>query len=512
MSAVDESVPGQYDSDRTPGSTHVPHPLSRVDGVSIHQSEPATGILRDVVVLKESVTPHDLLVVTDDTPERRLPLPRAALVVLMDVLGLCAAALVVPSVAPWSAVAGAMTVALLALGGLYRPRLRLSILDDLPFLVGRSLAAVAVAGLAFLASGATGEAQSFARAMAAVLVAVPAARLVTYSVVHALRRRRIVTHRTLLLGSGPIAAELAVLLKTHREHGLTPIGYVDDTSSDEFGSQLGPRLGALPNLDEIIATYDVRVLLIAFAEASDTAIIDLLRSGSAARCDLFVVPRLFEVTGMLGVSDHIGAIPVIRLRRPRARGLSLAMKRSFDLVATSAALLLLSPVLLACAVAVRTTGPDIIFRQQRIGKDGKTFDLLKFRSMRPAEAAITGTAWRAVGDPRITRVGKFLRKTSLDELPQLWNILRGEMTVVGPRPERPFFVDQFTREVRDYGFRHRVPVGLTGLAQVSGLRGGDASIERRARYDNYYIDNWSLWTDVKVVLRTVREVTSAKGG
>ncbi len=152
----------------------------------------------------------------------------------------------------------------------------------------------------------------------------------------------------------------------------------------------------------------------------------------------------------------------------------------------------------------------MIFRQVRVGRDGRLFEVLKFRSMRPEAPGEADVRWSIAADERVGPVGRFIRRTSLDELPQLFNILRGDMTIVGPRPERPHFVEQFSGEWPHYTYRHRVPVGLTGLAQVSGLR-GDTSIDERARYDNYYIENWSLWLDVKVILRTVRQVLGARG-
>jgi lipopolysaccharide/colanic/teichoic acid biosynthesis glycosyltransferase len=156
------------------------------------------------------------------------------------------------------------------------------------------------------------------------------------------------------------------------------------------------------------------------------------------------------------------------------------------------------------------TGPGVIFRQQRVGQDGKVFECLKFRSMRPDSNDEAATRWSIARDDRVGPIGRFLRRTSLDELPQLWNIIRGDMTMVGPRPERPHFVDQFSAQHHRYADRHRMRAGLTGLAQVSGLR-GNTSIAERARYDNYYIENWSLWLDAKIMLRTFAEVLLARG-
>jgi lipopolysaccharide/colanic/teichoic acid biosynthesis glycosyltransferase len=191
---------------------------------------------------------------------------------------------------------------------------------------------------------------------------------------------------------------------------------------------------------------------------------------------------------------------------------SWSLKRAFDVALSALALVVLAPVLVACALAVRLEGgPGVIFRQARVGLDGHHFECLKFRSMRPASEAESATRWSVVGDQRVGPVGRVLRRTSLDELPQLWNILRGDMTLVGPRPERPHFVEKFSSELPRYDHRHRVPSGLTGLAQVSGLRGADTPISDRARFDNFYIENWSLWLDAKVLLRTITEVLFARG-
>ncbi|MCW2792548.1 MAG: pimB, partial [Nocardioides sp.] len=196
-------------------------------------------------------------------------------------------------------------------------------------------------------------------------------------------------------------------------------------------------------------------------------------------------------------------VAVMRLRRSGLRPHTLFLKRLVDVVLTTVALVVLSPVLLACAVAVRIeTGPGVIFRQTRVGIGGRNFTLFKFRSLKPATALESATEWNIDLDDRLGPVGRFLRRTSLDELPQLVNVLRGDMSLVGPRPERPFFVREFSQNRHRYHDRHRVQTGLTGWAQVNDLR-GDTSIDDRVRFDNYYIENWSLWGDVKIMFRTV---------
>jgi lipopolysaccharide/colanic/teichoic acid biosynthesis glycosyltransferase len=187
------------------------------------------------------------------------------------------------------------------------------------------------------------------------------------------------------------------------------------------------------------------------------------------------------------------------------------IKRGLDIAFAMTALIILSPMLITAALAVRMEGgPGVIFRQVRVGRDGKQFQLLKFRSMRPADECESQTRWCVATDDRVGPVGRFLRATSVDELPQLWNIVRGDMTLVGPRPERPHFVELFSAQYDRYAQRHRVQAGLTGFAQVSGLR-GDTSIAERARHDNFYIENWSLWLDIKIILRTFREVVLQRG-
>jgi exopolysaccharide biosynthesis polyprenyl glycosylphosphotransferase len=252
-------------------------------------------------------------------------------------------------------------------------------------------------------------------------------------------------------------------------------------------------------------------LLVADGSFEERALMDAVRTKACQNTDLFVVPRMHHFHTQTGMADHIGSIPIMRIRNPNLHGPVRLIKRGFDIAVAVMAVIVLLPILVAAALAVRIEGgPGVIFRQVRVGRDGKRFDLLKFRSMRPANESESQTQWSVATDNRVGPVGRILRCTSIDELPQLWNILRGDMTVVGPRPERPHFVEQFSTQFDRYAHRHRVQVGLTGLAQVSGLR-GDTSIADRALYDNFYIENWSFWLDIKIILRTFREVLFYRG-
>jgi exopolysaccharide biosynthesis polyprenyl glycosylphosphotransferase len=287
-------------------------------------------------------------------------------------------------------------------------------------------------------------------------------------------------------------------------------GFVDD--GDDFPAEAYvPRLGRLADLDIAVATTNVSTLLVADGNFDERALVDAVRTEECQTADLLVVPRMHHFHTQTGMADHIGSIPIMRIRNPNLRGPARLVKRGFDIAFAVAASIALLPLLVTAALAVRIEGgPGVIFRQVRVGRDGKHFHLLKFRSMRPADERESETEWCVATDDRVGPVGRFLRCTSIDELPQLWNILRGDMTLVGPRPERPYFVEQFSMQFDRYAHRHRVQAGLTGFAQVSGLR-GDTSIADRARYDNFYIENWSLWLDIKIILRTFREVFFHRG-
>jgi exopolysaccharide biosynthesis polyprenyl glycosylphosphotransferase len=287
------------------------------------------------------------------------------------------------------------------------------------------------------------------------------------------------------------------------------VGFVDD-GTPSIAEAFVPRLGRLADLDRVVGETGADVLLMADGAYADLDAHESVRTENCMSCDLLVVPRLHHFHTQTGRADHIGSIPVMRIRTPNLNGPGLALKRSFDIAVAALTLILVAPGLALVALAVRLEGPGVIFRQPRVGRNGQVFNVLKFRSMRPVDETESATNWSIATDDRVGKVGRILRRTSLDEVPQLWNIIRGDMTLVGPRPERPHFVEQFSAQYERYEHRHRVPAGLTGLAQVNGLR-GDTSIADRSRYDNFYIENWSLWLDVKIILRTITQVTFARG-
>jgi exopolysaccharide biosynthesis polyprenyl glycosylphosphotransferase len=461
------------------------------------------GNMRSTVVLPYISSP---------TAERTRPLRAWMLVLPVDLAALLAPLMWSQQYWKGTVAVALVSVGAFAIGDLYHPRRHLSVLDELPSLYFRFLAATAA--VAIVVAGrhdSFSYIDGFLRLAAVSAALLLPARTISRMVVLMARRRRWVEHGAIIVGGGPVAIELARLLRRYPQYGLRFAGFVDVASTAHDRRESMPLIGDLGDLENLVRYTECDVVIIADVDCPESKLLRAIRAPGLTKCDLWMVPRLREFHAAVGSPDHIGAIPVVPLHRPLLEGPKWAMKRTSDVIFASVALLLLSPVLLVCAAATYLEGGrGVIFHQQRIGRYGKAFNLMKFRSMRPADDTESQTNWNIGNDPRVGPIGKFMRRTSLDELPQLWNILRGDMTVVGPRPERPYFVDKFSVDYPEYAMRHRVPVGLTGLAQVSGLR-GDTPISDRARFDNYYIENWSLWLDVKVLLRTVGQVLRGGG-
>lgn len=397
----------------------------------------------------------------------------------------------------------------LRLGGMYRSRLSLSVLDDLPTimlacLVGVGVDAVLGPHQTSTVATVTAHAQLAATLLAALLIG----RTVAYAVVRWARRRGVVRHRVLVLGSGAVGRQLVEVLLDHPEFGLVPVGVLGADRTD-----VEPPvswLGTYRDLDELVRRYGVRDLVVAPADSeSDAELVSTLRRCERLQCQVFLVPRLQQLVGRSQDVELAWDIPLLRLGHASAfRSSTWHLKRVLDVTVATVCLLAAAPLLAVVALAVRLEGgPGILFRQQRVGLGGRSITVLKFRSMRPADRADEQTTWSIDSDPRVGPVGRFIRRTSLDELPQLWNVIRGDMSLVGPRPERHHFVDLFTAQIPTYHARHRVPVGMTGWAQIHGLR-GDTSIEDRVNFDNGYIEAWSLWMDVKILVRTVGHVVA----
>ncbi|MGO4442392.1 sugar transferase [Mycobacterium sp. 2YAF39] len=419
-----------------------------------------------------------------------------------------------------------VVVIVIATRGLYRQRLNHGFLDEFEP-VETSIAVAALATLAlmlFLVPRLdTGDAvgpyvrpsEMILRIWLAAAILIPAVRLLRSVLNRVLRRRFHVGVPALIVGSGPVAHQLVSRMRQVREYGLWPAGMLDDMRPDEEEAKMFdvPYLGTTGNLESAMRATRAEELIFAPSTLPDEQLARTAQLAQNLGMRVRVVPRLMDAVGVNTEIEHLGGVPLMVLNPVNPKGWQFAVKHAFDRTAALLGLVLISPLLIVLAIAVKLSSPGpIFFSQQRIGRDGKVFGCLKFRTMRIAEPAkpgfklSDGTAPGGVeGDDRRTRIGKIMRRISLDELPQLFNVLRGEMSLVGPRPERPEFVELFEMHVRRYGQRHRVKAGMTGWAQVHGLR-GQTSIADRAEWDNYYIDNWSLLLDFKILILTVLAV------
>ncbi|MEU4349589.1 exopolysaccharide biosynthesis polyprenyl glycosylphosphotransferase [Streptomyces sp. NPDC023838] len=395
--------------------------------------------------------------------------------------------------------------------GLYRGggiTMARGVLDEVPAIVFR--AAVAWCVLAAVRPGPALGLSVLAASCAVQTAVSVAARAGTYGV----RRRSAARSPRSALVVGPATAALRVTAALGRrpQGGIRPVGVVVPVLQPVPEPTGVPVLRTIEEVQRAVIQNSVRDILFTDPDAADHSHSVLLRQLEGWGCALWYVDTRAPGAGGGAVRGaQLAGFPV---RRVQAAGMSrpgFAVKRLLDLCVALPALLLAAPVLAVCAVLLRTSdGPGVVFRQERVGRDGRPFTLCKFRTLRPTDAHEAATRWSVADDARMSRTGHIMRLTSLDELLNLWNVVRGDMSLVGPRPERPYFVAQFGQTLPGYPARHRMPVGVTGLAQVEGLR-GDTSIEDRARYDNYYIDHWSPWQDVCVLLRTAASLVRPTG-
>jgi exopolysaccharide biosynthesis polyprenyl glycosylphosphotransferase len=427
-----------------------------------------------------------------------------AFLVLVDSVALLSAVAIAGSAPLTLAYAGAV---LLTLGAshAYRVRITLRALDETPWLAGRlAIALVLLAPLGLL----TDQTGVLLRvALIAVGLAVPG-RMIGFAILRRLRRSGALAEPAVIIGAGEMGAEIARVLREHRDYGIEPIGFLDSVS----GNLPLPVLGDVDELDRILERHDVRRVIVAFGAAREAELVTVLRTAVQYDVEVYIVPRFFDcgIAPEGPDSDDVHGIPLYRVRRAALRAPAWMLKRVLDVVVAGTILLVGAPIFGVVALAVKLSSPGpILFRQRRVGQGGREIDVLKFRTLRQNDDS--DIQWSVIGDARLTPIGRFLRRTSLDEVPQLWSVLRGDMSLVGPRPERPFFVRRFSADVDGYKDRHRLPVGLTGWAQIHGLR-GDTSIEKRARFDNHYIEHWSLWRDLVVLGRTAAEVLRGARG
>jgi exopolysaccharide biosynthesis polyprenyl glycosylphosphotransferase len=416
-----------------------------------------------------------------------------------------------------------LVMLLLYLRGLYRTRLRALVLDGVaPVVSAVSVAAMTVAMLGLFVNGRVPSQTDWVRTWLFALLALGAGRMVLSFAQRWARSRRLVGKPVLIMGAGLVGSQVARRLENHPEYGLTPVGFLDDDprSSAEVGGREMPVLGTVEDLDETVEQTGVRNLIVAFSSVADAHVSRLIQRCQELGIEVSVVPRMFDTINNRVGYDTVGGLPLMSFTTVSPRGVQFALKHAFDRAFALVLLVVLFPVILCTALAVRVSsrGP-VLFRQRRIGRDGKVFDLYKFRSMHlapPPQVELNDDDATALefllggdtapggveGHDRRTPIGRFLRRSSLDEVPQLLNVLRGEMSLIGPRPERPEFVELFNHDINRYDDRHRVKSGITGWAQVHGLR-GQTSLAERVEWDNYYIAHWSLGLDLKIFALTL---------
>ena len=324
----------------------------------------------------------------------------------------------------------------------------------------------------------------------------------------ALQQRGIGVHRVLIVGSGEMGIDCFKRLDREKVLlGYSILGLCGDEKPPlKEGDPDIQVLGGLDDIERIVHEKEVTDIFMALPPSNQKRALILLRKMEGLGVQMNIVPNIYSIiTSSIRVTDVAG-MPVVNLGPLPIHGWGGFIKSAFDKLAALLGILLLSPLYILVALAIKfdSKGP-IFYCQQRVGLDGKPFTIYKFRSMRVDAEVETGPVWATMDDPRKTRLGEFIRKYSIDELPQLWNVLKGDMSLVGPRPERPFFVQKFEKEIPQYMDRHVIKTGITGWAQVNGLR-GQCPIEERTRYDIWYIENWSLWLDILILARTVHVV------
>lgn len=392
---------------------------------------------------------------------------------------------------------------------MYHQRRALSRIDNMRNIIGAvTVGALLVSGIQELLFKNTGfdpvdyPRSMFFYAWVFSVAFVVAGRELHLSLVRFLRRHGVEQANLVIVGMGKIARDIARKIQNSPELGYKIIGMVNVGQKRRDSLYGIPVIGDAHELPYLIDAHRIEQVIIALPDARRSELLDLVGYCRRGRVDIKIYPDMFAYMARDLSVDDLGGTPLLTVRDIALRGWRLSLKRGMDILVASFGLVLLSPLMLLTAILIRWESPgSVFFTQERMGMDERPFQMIKFRSMR-LDAEANGPGWTVENDPRVTRIGKFMRRTNWDEIPQLINVLLGEMSLVGPRPERPIYVQQFRDRIPRYMERHREKSGMTGWAQVNGLR-GDTSIEERTVYDLWYVENWSLWLDITIIIRTV---------
>ncbi len=414
---------------------------------------------------------------------------------------------------------------------MYTQRGGRSLVDDLLGLFkGVVLGSLLVLAMAFFFKGLAFSRSFFGLFFLSTFIFLTAGRILARAFLRSALSRGGTGTRTLLVGTSPMRRRLLHLLRELPGLSYCPVGWLstpDDqdpdvqsgeetertTILDAAGRRKGPQqvqdiplLGSVDGIREVVLEHKVDLVVLTVPFEQLPLVKNVAKELANLNVDLQFVPDLMALHTSRMRLKEIGGIPFISVREEALSGADRIVKRSFDILASALGLILISPLLLLLALLVKLSSPGPVFYlQARMGRDGKEFNMVKFRTMRTGAEKASGPVWTTEQDPRVTGIGGFMRRFSLDEFPQLWNVLRGDMSLVGPRPERRVFVEEFSRTMPRYFERHRVQSGVTGWAQVHGLR-GNTSIEDRTLYDLHYVENWSLGLDIRILLMTIHHV------
>ncbi|MDP8237658.1 MAG: undecaprenyl-phosphate glucose phosphotransferase [Candidatus Hatepunaea meridiana] len=401
-----------------------------------------------------------------------------------------------------------LTLLSLQVGGLYRFPRQDNLFDELTVVFKfYILAFILLLALLFFYREA-----SFSRLTMALMFFSCAGLLVSLRIIVRRLREKLYSmgvgvRRAAIVGEGQQIEPIIEHIAKHPEFGFEIVGNIGSKSIQTEGFN---NLGIISNAGQTVRKHKLDTLIIAPSAEESGALPTLVKACYGVNVDFLFLPDIHPASGRPKKVIDVGGVPLWTLKESPFTGWLGIVKRAFDIIVASFLLLFTLPVLIVIVIAIKlnSSGP-LLYRQRRIGLDGREFDCLKFRSMKTDAEVETGAVWAKAGDTRVTKVGKILRRWSLDELPQFWNVIRGDMSLVGPRPERPKFVHEFEQRIDGYHERHRVRAGLTGWSQVNGLR-GDTSIEERTVYDRYYVENWSLLFDLKIMVMTAKAVVKGE--
>jgi exopolysaccharide biosynthesis polyprenyl glycosylphosphotransferase len=347
----------------------------------------------------------------------------------------------------------------------------------------------------------------FLMTLAFMIPALIIARTIYQRVQVSLFNKGIGVQRIAIWGSGEVAKNIWLDFAKSRSQGFELVGAIGKAPIEGV-----PSLGEPDQLKTLTFEYELDMIIMSPPPGEEHRMAEVSHAAEGLPLELLYVPSAVDVSRSRIQVTEVGGRPILKLKTLPMSGWRYVVKRLMDFGFAAFFFLVFWPIYALIALIVYLdSGKPIYYRQARVGMDGREFDMLKFRTMKVEAESKSGPVWAVRNDPRTTRVGKFLRRWSLDELPQFWLVLSGQMSLVGPRPERPHFVEEFSSHIPQYLDRHRVKAGLTGWAQVMGLRGSDSTIEERTLADLYYVENWSLWLDIRIILRTIAAVISGKG-